>query len=185
MSERMTVEEARLAFERDVEGERVNGYSTDAAFDRLRQAILDEGLKDERARVDGLLEVAERLQSIAVDAVGRIEKFGHECKNDECPCLIQSTARAIRDLAALADRLSNPCRPADIPMGQLLAAVNLLTPLVEVARAAEALRVDDVMMNDLLDREQMMAWEARVDDLRARLATLSSALSLALEDEAR
>lgn len=79
MSERMTVDAARTNFEASVayaynpfKGETIKANWTgtqqshmDAAFDRLKQAILDEGLKEERARVDGLVEAVAALDETA------------------------------------------------------------------------------------------------------------------------
>ena len=71
MSERMTVDDspvdlARLQHEAATWNYWREDFPTaeqekavDAAFARLKQAILDEGLKEERERVDGLVSAAE------------------------------------------------------------------------------------------------------------------------------
>ena len=79
MSERMTVEEARQDFvvKSALWEERMQGSpgAVEAAFDRLKQAILDEGLKEYQARVDGLVEAAayyiDRLEGVLARRVVR------------------------------------------------------------------------------------------------------------------
>ena len=86
MSERMTVEEAWAAHGSIIglaRLARVNGQITaeellrerDRARAVVKQAILDEGLKEERARIDGLVEAAayyiDRLEGVLARRVVR------------------------------------------------------------------------------------------------------------------
>ena len=100
MSERMTVEEARQDFvvKSALWEERMQGSpgAVEAAFDRLKQAILDEGLKEYQARVDGLVEAVGLW--IAADKA-YIER-GED--PDTASALSRAESRLIREHAALA-----------------------------------------------------------------------------------
>ena len=104
----MTVEEARERYD-DARDEYIHCLTTksqstwkaaaeegDAAFDRLKQAILDEGLKEYQARVDGLVQAVELW--IAADKA-YIER-GED--PDTASDLSRAESRLIREHAALA-----------------------------------------------------------------------------------